>query len=106
VKAVLQKRAINLVAFNEAEKKVIVYTHGRLANPERKMMPFQFTAGVRVDYAVGGTAQVRGNAPPPDTFAPYSLHEGRICCGSSIHPVTCMSAGTLGAIVSTPQTHE
>lgn len=99
VKAVLRKRAVNLVAYNEAEKKVVVFTHTRLTNAERKMMPFQLTAGVRVEYSVGGTAQVRGNAPPPDAFSPYTIHDGRICCGSSIHPVNCMGAGTLGAIV-------
>jgi len=102
IKSVLRKRAINLVAYNEAEKKVVVFTQGRLTNAERKMMPFQFTRGVRVEYAVGGTAQVRGNAPAPDAFSPYSLHDGKICCGSSIHPVNCMGAGTLGAIVRAP----
>jgi hypothetical protein len=99
VKAVLRKRAVNLVVFNEAEKKVVVFTHARLTNAERKMMPFQFSAGIRVEYAVGGTAYVRGNAPPPDAYSPYTLLEGRICCGSSIHPVNCMGAGTFGAIV-------
>lgn len=102
VKSVLKKRAISLVSYSEPEKKITVYTQSRLTNAERKMMPFQFAAGIRVEYVVGGTAQVRGNPPTPDTFTPYSLHEGRICCGSSIHPVNCMGAGTFGALVRDP----
>ena len=99
VKSVLRKRAVNLVAFNESEKKITVFTHSKLTASERKMMPFQFGGGVRVEYVVGGTAQVRGNPPQPDTYQPYSLHDGRICCGSSVYPVNCMGAGTMGALV-------
>lgn len=99
VKNVLRKRAINLVAYNEPERKILVFTHARLTNAERKIMPFQFVPGIRVEYLVGGTAQVKGNPPAPDAYLPYALLDGKICCGSSIHPVNCMGAGTFGAIV-------
>jgi len=99
VKAVLRKRAINLVAFNEAERKVIIYTQARLTKGERKILPFHIGDGVKVEYALGGTAQVKGSPPTPDVYLPYTLHNGAICCGSSIHPVNCLGAGTFGAIV-------
>lgn len=99
VKAVLKRRAINLVAYNETERKVVIFTQARLTKAERKIMPFHAAQGIKVDYMVGGTATVRGGTPSPDGAYPYSLHEGRICCGSSIHPVNCLGAGTFGALV-------
>lgn len=99
VKTILRKRAINLVAYNEAERKVIIFTQGRLTKSERKLLPFRGAGGVRVEYVLGGVAQVRGSPPAPEAYAPYSLHNGKICCGSSIHPVNCLGAGTFGALV-------
>lgn len=99
VKAVLKKRAITLVAYSDAERKVTIYTQGRLAKGEREKMPFHVPGGVRIEYSLGGTASVKGGIPHPDAVAPYSLHEGAVTCGSSIHPVNCFGAGTLGAIV-------
>ncbi len=99
VKAVLKKRAITLVAYSEAERKVTIFTHAKLTKAEREKMPFQITGGVRIAYALGGTASVKGGIPSPDANYPYFLHNGSIACGSSIHPVNCFGAGTLGALV-------
>ncbi len=99
VKAVLKKRAITLVAYSDAERKVTIFTHAKLTKAEREKMPFHVSGGVRVDYLVGGTASVKGGTPSPDVNYPYFLHDGRICCGSSIHPVNCLGAGTIGALV-------
>lgn len=99
VKAILKKRAINLVAYSEAERKVVIFTHAKLTQAERKILPFQLPEGVKVDYLVGGTAQVKGNPPSPDAPLPYTLKGRAVCCGSSIHPVNCLGAGTFGALV-------
>lgn len=99
VKAVLKKRAINLVAYSEAEKKVIIFTQAKLTKAEREKMPFQVSPGVTLSYAIGGVASVRGGVPQPDQHYPYSLHNSLVACGSSVHPVNCLGAGTFGAIV-------
>jgi hypothetical protein len=99
VKAVLRKRSINLVIYSEAERKVTIFTQGRLTKGERKIMPFHAAHGVKVEYKLGGIATVRGGEPSPDVNFPFSLHNGLVCCGSSIHPVNCLGAGTFGAIV-------
>lgn len=99
VKTVLRKRAINLVVYSEAERKVIIYTQGKLTKGEREKMPFQVSASVKLSYEQGGTASVRGGVPQPDQYLPYFLHKTLVACGSSIHPVNCLGAGTFGAIV-------
>ncbi|PJG48317.1 hypothetical protein CAF53_08745 [Sphingobium sp. LB126] len=102
VKAVLKKRAITLVAYSDAERKVTIFTHAKLTKAEREKMPFQVVGGIKLEYALGGTASVKGGAPSPDANYPYFLHNGSIACGSSIHPVNCFGAGTLGALVKGP----
>ncbi len=62
-------------------------------------MPFRAVKGVKIEYHVGGTAFVKGNVPSPGITYPYFLNRGVICCGSSVHPVNCLGAGTLGALV-------
>jgi hypothetical protein len=99
VKQTLMRRAINLVGYNEEEKKVIIFTHTKLNKGEREKMPFHVAQGVTIEYHVGGVASVRGGVPAPGINYPYFLKDGAICCGSSIHPVNCLGAGTLGALV-------
>jgi hypothetical protein len=98
VQDVFRRRAINLVGYNERERKVVIFTKGRLTASERKILPFHVTNGVTIDYIHGGVAQVRGNPPPPQAHYPYFEHNGRYCCGSSVYPANCMGAGTLGML--------
>lgn len=99
VKAVLKKRAINMVGYSESQSKVVIFTHAKLTKAERAKMPFQVAKGIQLSYEIGGTASVRGGLPQPDQVTPYCLHNGSITCGSSVFPVNCMGAGTFGAIV-------
>lgn len=99
VKAVLKRRAITLVAYSDAERKVTIFTHGKLSKSEREKMPFHVGGGIRLEYGLGGTASIKGGTPFSDNDFPYSLHNGAITCGSSIYPVNCFGAGTLGALV-------
>lgn len=102
VQEIFRKRAINLIGFNEFEKKVVVFTKGKLTAGEAKLVPFQAIPGFNIQYVTGGQADVRGNPPPPQRHFPYALRNGRYTCGSSIYPANCIGAGTLGLLVKKP----
>ncbi|NTF42594.1 hypothetical protein [Rhizobium rhizogenes] len=98
VEEILRKKSINLVGFSEPEKKVIIFTNGKLSKSDEKILPFH-TSGFSFDYIQGGVAYVKGNPPPPQTPKPFTLRGGRYTCGSSIYPAHCVGAGTFGLIV-------
>jgi hypothetical protein len=102
VQEVFRKRSINLIGFNEFEKKVVVFTRGRLTAAEQKLVPFQAIPGYTIEYVTGGIADVKGSPPPPQRPFPYSHRDGRYTCGSSIYPANCIGAGTLGALACKP----
>jgi hypothetical protein len=97
VQDIFRRRAINLVGYSEPERKVIIFTNGRLSVTEQKLIPFSFK-GIGIEYVQGGIAQVKGDAPPP-RVVPYTHEGGFLRCGSSIYPVNCRGAGTFGALV-------
>ncbi len=97
VEEVLRKRSINLVGFNEAEKKVVIFTNGRVSKAEEKILPFH-ADGFTFEYLQGGEAQVKGSPPPPENPRPFYERNGHYTCGSSIHPAHCIGAGTFGLI--------
>lgn len=98
VEEILRKRSINLVGFNEPEKKVVIFTNGKVNKSEEKILPFH-TDGVTFEYLQGGVAQVKGNPPEPETPKPFYVHKERYACGSSIFPARFIGAGTFGLIV-------
>lgn len=102
VQEIFRKRAINLIGFNEFQKKVVIFTKGKLTAGEAKLVPFQAIPGFEIDYVAGGQADVRGNPPPPQRQYPYVLRGSRYTCGSSIYPANCIGAGTLGLLVKKP----
>jgi len=104
VQEILRKRAINLIGFSELEKKVIIFTSGKLNKGDLKVLPFH-TNGFSFTYIHGGVAQVKGNPPPPSGQF-FHLHNGAYSCGSSIFPAHCVGAGTLGMLLSDPATGE
>lgn len=97
VQDIFRRRSINLVGYSEPERKVIIFTNGRLSVTEQKLIPFNFK-GIGIEYVQGGIAQVKGDAPPP-RVTPYTFENGVLRCGSSIYPVNCRGAGTFGALV-------
>ena len=98
VQEVFRKRSINLIGFNEREKKVVVFTKGKLTAGEAKLVPFQAVPGYTSEYVAGGLADVRGNPPPPQRVFPYAKRGEHYTCGSSIYPANCIGAGTLGLL--------
>lgn len=97
VKEILRKRSINLVGFNEPQKKVVIFTNGKVNKSDEKILPFH-AKGVTFEYIQGGVAQVKGNPPPPETPKPFYERAGFYACGSSIFPAHCVGAGTFGLI--------
>jgi len=98
VEDILRKKAINLVGFSEPQKKVVIFTNGKVSKADEKILPFH-SAGFTIEYIQGGIAQAKGSPPPPETPKPFNLHQGRYTCGSSIFPAHCIGAGTFGLIV-------
>lgn len=99
---VLRKRAINLIAYNESGRKVLIFTNGKLNKTDMKIVPFASKDGIQIEYIVGGIAQVKGSPSHSDNVTPYSIHANKFyACGSSIFPVNCCGAGTLGALAKT-----
>jgi hypothetical protein len=102
VEDILRKRSINLIGFSEAERKVVIFTNGKLNRTEQKLLPFH-SKGFTFEYIQGGVAQVRGNPPPPQQPKPFYLHNSFYACGSSIFPAHCIGAGTLGLLAKDHQ---
>lgn len=94
---VLRKRSINLVGFNETDKKVVIFTHGKISKADEKVLPFAF-GEYRVDYIQGGIAHVRGNPSNPQRPNSYTVRNEKYACGSSIFPAHCIGAGTFGLL--------
>lgn len=101
VEDVLRKRSINLIGFNEKEKKIVVFTNGKVNVTERKVLPFN-VRGYSIDYIQGGVAQVRGDPPAPISIRSHILDSKYVCCGSSIFPANCIGAGTFGLLARDP----
>ncbi len=99
VTGILRKRAINLVAFSNEQRKVTVFTNAKVNKTELKLLPFAASDGIEIDYLHGGVAHVRAPDGEADQPRPYVLRNGRVCCGSSIYPVDALGAGTLGLLV-------
>lgn len=101
VEEILRKRSINLIGFSESEKKVVIFTNGRLNRTEQKLMPFH-TNGFSFEYIQGGIAQVKGDPPAPEMAKPFFLRGEAYTCGSSIYPAHCIGAGTFGLLAHDP----
>lgn len=96
VQEILRKRAINLIGFSELEKKVVIFTGGKVNKTDLKILPFH-TNGYSFSYIHGGVAQVKGNPPPPAHHF-FHLKGDAYTCGSSIFPAHCVGAGTFGLL--------
>lgn len=97
IEEILRKRLINLVGFNEQERKVVIFTSTKATQSERKILPFS-SGGITIEYIQGGVAQVRGNPPQSQNPSPYYIHKNFYCCGSSVFTGNCIGAGTLGLL--------
>lgn len=101
---ILRKRSINLIGYNEPERKIVIFTNSKLTKGDEKLLPFAVSGemgehkNIRVEYVHGGIASVKdGNRS--DSCVNYYLNNGFVTCGSSVFPVNCIGAGTFGALV-------
>lgn len=95
---IFKKKSINMVLFDEENSIVTVLTANKLTKAEEKALPFQFNNGVEINYLQGGLPQVKVPLGVGH-IAPVTHKGGVVSCGSSIHPVNSVGAGTIGAIV-------
>lgn len=99
---VLHRRGIQYVAFNSVNNEVIVYTKGRLNKKEKQLLPTEIADDVTVIFKQGGLANVGPHLGPPIGASPYTLHQNRYSCGSSVNPANAIGAGTMGCLVQDP----
>ncbi|CAL63152.1 Conserved hypothetical protein [Herminiimonas arsenicoxydans] len=100
-KTLRSRGGITAIAFNNANNTVTVFTDKSVPAKEQKILPQAVLQQVEINYMHSGTAQagVPANSAVP---APFSIHNGRYACGSSIHPAKVLGAGTLGCLVRDP----
>jgi hypothetical protein len=98
---ILRQRAMNAIAFNEATNEVVVFTSRKITQQELKVLPSAILQEVSVKYIQGGIAHA-GAPAGGSAHGPYSLHNGKYTCGSSIHPARALGAGTIGCLVTSP----
>ncbi|MFZ6682084.1 hypothetical protein [Undibacterium sp. Tian12W] len=97
----LRIKAISAVGFNDAANEVLVFTRLKLTTAQLKTLPTEYNEEIKIKYLHGGVA----SASVPNsgvTKEPYNIFNEKYTCGSSIHPVRAIGAGTLGALVIAP----
>lgn len=96
---IFHNRGIAFIGFSEAERQVLVFTHKRITKRDRQSLPKEIGDGISILYRQGNTGTAGG--PPSGAFGqgPYSLHNGRYTCGSSVTPASVWGAGSLGCLV-------
>lgn len=100
--AILRRRNVTSIVFNDVERRVSVYTEKRVTLKELESLP-RFHDNCEITYPHGHTE---------DLVSPVARAQGAVyaitqtaagtnhyCCGSSISPGNEETAGTLGALV-------
>jgi hypothetical protein len=97
--AILRRRTLVDIFFNEAEKKVIVLTAKKISQAELKALPKIIFEEIKYEFIHAATASA---GTPQNGLANYSYYvssSDKYCCGSSIHPARIIGAGTMGCLV-------
>ncbi|GJE52536.1 hypothetical protein GOFOIKOB_5609 [Methylobacterium tardum] len=96
----LSRLMVTAVFHDESSNSVTICTKGAIPATRSKGLP-HLIEGVTVHWI--GSAQLQSNPPPappqPPTTKRSYRHNGRIACGSSIHPASIHGAGSLGCLV-------
>lgn len=98
--SILSHRRINLVGINAARDEIVVVTHQKLTKKELESLPVTSEGGHKFRYLKSHPPQVRLPHSGGVSAAAHAIHSGRYTCGSSISVANCISAGTLGALVT------
>ena len=94
---VFRRREILLIAYNDIENEVVVYTRRKLSKRDEEAMPDLLDDGIRMRVIQGGAPFVSGRAHNA-TKPYYQSGDQFYCCGSSIFVGNCRGAGTLSAL--------
>ena len=95
---VFHNRGLVYVGFNDAEKRVFVYTAKRLPKKEMKKLPPTID-DVDIVYIQGGFGTAGAAPGLPYAGGPFTLRGTRYTCGSSVNPANVIGAGTITCLV-------
>ncbi|UGB39727.1 S1 family peptidase [Frateuria soli] len=99
--AFLRTKGITSIVFNDADKKVLIYTRRKVTKTEAKHLP-NYINGCEIEYPLGHVEDL-SQIPATAQAATYAVVSSagtlRYACGSSVSPGNTESAGTLGALV-------
>jgi hypothetical protein len=101
--SILSSKQLLAVGFNESTSEVIVFTAKKVTLKELKSLPQSFSEACTVTYIHGGQA-IAGVPNTGIANSAYMLNaQKKYTCGSSVHPVKHIGAGTLGCLVKNDQ---
>ena len=96
----LERQAVTAIGVNEPRNTVYIYTNRRVTKAQEKILPFNVSTGVKIEYRQARPLTITDNEADDVLGAlPFELTETRYACGSSISIANVRAAGTLGAIV-------
>ena len=101
---ILQGRGISYIGINELSDEIIIFTKRKLNTREQKMLQAAayISAGgkqrIGISFEHSNFAHV-GLNPQPPTVPPFTLHNKRYTCGSSIYIGSEKGAGTLACLL-------
>jgi hypothetical protein len=102
VTQILQNRRITYIGINEVANSIVIFTSKKLVAREQKLLANigGQAGGVQfhLEFVHSGFAHAGGLPPPPPGIRPYTEHNGRYTCGSSIFIAADRGAGTLGCL--------
>lgn len=99
---ILAHRRINLIGINPARDEIVIVTHQKLTKKDLECLPTQADGGHKFRYIKSHPPQVRLPLAASGPAPANAIHKGLYTCGSSISVANCISAGTLGALVTNP----
>lgn len=104
VESILHAKGVTFIGYSDADEKVIIYTNRKPTKAHIKKVGEAFSeSGVSVECRQGGFATVKDDPATPFGVAAGELYNGRYSCGSSVHVVNPVGAGTMGALVTDGQ---
>ncbi|XBQ14991.1 MAG: hypothetical protein ABL308_08450 [Oceanicaulis sp.] len=95
---VFKRREILLIAYNDVEHEVVVYTRRKLSKKDAENIPDALDDEIGIRVVQGGAPFVSGRTY--SSIRPYyQVADTFYCCGSSIFVGDCRGAGSLGALL-------
>jgi hypothetical protein len=103
-RGLLRIAMITAVGFNQAAKRVVVYTRRAAPRGKRKLAQVPTSIGdVEITYRQSGDLPVSGTPATACSSPPFTVRQssgqGRYTCGCSVSPGNIQDAGTIGCLV-------